>query len=261
MKPGGLKSRRQRRAGKNNDASETADATTRRRRSTTVRRHTRRTLGGRKPQRNPSCENTVEQKKLAVEAPLEVGDTQAMKNTIPQVMVSRLPNVYGKDPVPVSLEEIFNDQRDDETIKRIVEKIQITESPEEQSKVKKELPAYILAELKPIRDRSGKMSTGVSTRHFKSSRLLQFDIDKIDKSSVAGMLAKILEAIPEAFYAFISPSGRGVRFMVSLKDEITDPSIYSRLYKQKMVEYSEILGVELDSTSDATRKWYYTHVS
>ena len=164
---GGLKSRGQRRAAKNNDAGETVDTTIPRRRSSTVRRPTRMTVGGRKPQQNPP-ETEVVKSEIQITKVAPTGEhSQLIEEIAPDVLVTRLHNVYDTNPVSVPFKEILNDQAHNETIKQLVDEIQKAPTTAVRNKFKKKLPVYILAELEAKRDRNGKRITGVSQKFFK----------------------------------------------------------------------------------------------
>ncbi len=187
--------------------------------------------------------------------------TELIEKFIPDVKVSTLKNIYDKDPVQVSLKNVMYDHIHDETIKKQVTLITRTMNKDRRDALKKKLRMYITASLQTKKDKNGKQMKGVSQEHFGSSSIMEFDIDKLQNQQLIDVQECIWKNIPEAFCVFTSPSGRGLRFMIQLAEDITDASQYSRLYKMKVTEYSAILSVELDSTSDATRRWYYSHVS
>jgi len=185
--------------------------------------------------------------------------TDLIEKFIPDVKVSTLRNVYDKNPITVSLKKVMLDHLHDETIEKQITQVKRARSQDRKDELKKKLPCYIVAKLKTKIDKHGKKVKGVSREHFESSGIMQFDIDKLEKQQLPEVLERIWKKIPGAFCAFISPSGNGLRFMIQLAEDITDASQYSRIYKMKVTEFSEVLSVELDSTSDATRKWYYSH--
>ncbi len=213
-----------------------------------------------KPTRHGSSNERVRRKRPGsrenIKMPPEV------ERLLPDIHVSKLNSVFDKIPITVPFKDVIRDHYENRIIADLVSKLRSTDDPDEFSRLKKRLPAYILAIFKTKKDENGHDIIGVSKEFFESATLLQFDIDKLGEAQkVIDVQAMIWSKIPEACCIFVSPSGLGVRFIIQLNGAITDPYQYSKLYKQKVTEYSKILGVELDSTSDATRKWYYSHAS
>ena len=149
-------------------------------------------------------------------------------------------------------------------IARLIQKIQEEKDDDKRSALKKKLPVYILATFKTVEEEIDgimKKTEGVSSKHFQSSQLMQFDIDDLESEQIPTVMDDIEKKITESFISMISPSGHGVRFIIMLSEPITLVSLYKKTYDHLKSQYEAILNVTLDTTSDPVRKWYYTHVS
>ncbi len=119
---------------------------------------------------------------------------------------------------------------------------------EETAKLKKDLLGFTV---------SGEFSGGRRMEFLKEyNPLVVLDIDKLEKAVLVDVVAKI-KKIEFTKVAFISPSGRGVKIIVSVDSEVQDHRL---AYKQVADFYEEVLGVEIDrSGKDVTRLCFMSY--
>ncbi len=191
-------------------------------------------------------------------------ELEQVEKYLPDIFVTKLKNIYDKKPIQVPFKEIITEHYMNTDVARLVQKIQAEDDDEKRSALKKKSLAYILATFKTVEEEIDgimKKTEGVSSKHFQSSQLLQFDIDDLELEQIPTVMGDIKKKIPESFISMISPSGHGVRFIIMLREPITLVSLYKKTYDHFKSQYEAILNVTLDTTSDPVRKWYYTHVS
>lgn len=93
--------------------------------------------------------------------------------------------------------------------------------------------------------------------NLKSSSFFLFDYDHLD-----GRLDEMkshFRADEHVFAFFVSPRGNGLKVIYRLENEITDPVIFSQLYKHYANEFKIDLGTNPDKTSDPSRPCYFSY--
>jgi hypothetical protein len=96
-----------------------------------------------------------------------------------------------------------------------------------------------------------------SNNNFLSTQFLVFDADHV--SDLAGLRRRV-EAEPEVFMVFTTPSGNGLKIVVRLETPVTDSSVYRNLYDSKRAEYETLFGVVLDGkVNDPARATFLSH--
>ena len=92
---------------------------------------------------------------------------------------------------------------------------------------------------------------------FQSTQFLVFDADHVP--DLAALRQKV-EADPDVFMAFTSPSGNGLKIVVQLDTAVTDQSTYKELYAAKVEEYERRFNVLLDGrVNDPARATFLSH--
>jgi phage/plasmid-associated DNA primase len=97
-----------------------------------------------------------------------------------------------------------------------------------------------------------------AVKSFQRSPIFLFDLDGISQDSLPSLRDQILK-LPGLLLLFASPTATGLKFAILLDREITDHTEFSRVYKQYTKNLNDILGVTLDTTSDAARACYFSY--
>lgn len=85
------------------------------------------------------------------------------------------------------------------------------------------------------------------------------DIDNLAQHE-AQELKNTLHENPEIRLAFVSPSGRGLKVMISLDREVTDPCHYKTVFQRCAKKFAEEYDVKVDTTgSDCSRACFLSH--
>ncbi|PWJ57299.1 VirE-like protein [Dyadobacter jejuensis] len=95
---------------------------------------------------------------------------------------------------------------------------------------------------------------------FLSAHYFILDIDHIEL--IDGQIPDQIVANPVVAMAFVSPSGEGIKVFCQLETPITDPSLFSALYKQFASEFADKVGLtgSLDlRTHDASRACFLAY--
>jgi hypothetical protein len=116
-------------------------------------------------------------------------------------------------------------------------------APDERPALKEALPYITMAVFK------GDVRKNVN---LESIQYLLLDVDKLGHDKAAE-LKELLKQDQEVFLVCLSPSASGLKVAYRLRDCISDPALYSTVYKQFSKQFSDRYAVELDHTSDAAR--------
>jgi hypothetical protein len=87
---------------------------------------------------------------------------------------------------------------------------------------------------------------------------LLFDVDNLKSEEVLLIKAE-LKSIPEIFCIFVSPRGRGLKFICEIDNSIRSSLEYEPLYKHYAELFGAIIGHNLDHTIDAQRPCFMSY--
>jgi len=156
--------------------------------------------------------------------------------------------------VEISEKEIIEKIRSDFGIKGKVEKIrkEILKNGKSDvsNKLKKELPAFIIA---------GSFSDGGRSKNNLLSYYgwMIFDIDNIKSDEEYQKIFNKLIKYPFVRTVFRSPSGNGMKIIVATDNK--DSGKHTELYKKLMKHLESVLNVKFDSTCDVNRLCFYSY--
>jgi len=143
-----------------------------------------------------------------------------------------------------SLESLLKWQAFSEKQEQKIEDLQKETDPDKRKLIKNQLPYIVGSVFSPEKRKA---------KNLKNSNLMIFDVDKIDNVEE---LFNTLKREPFICFIFRSPSGNGIKFGVKLKQNITDPDLFSKVYKYASKKLSKFYDIELDKTSDCSRACY-----
>jgi len=146
-----------------------------------------------------------------------------------------------------SLEDLLKWQALSEKQESKIEDLQNETDPDKRKLIKNQLPYIVGSVFQPEVRKAGNL---------KKSNLMIFDVDKIVNVEE---LFGTLKSEPFVCFIFRSPSGNGIKFGVKLKNNITDPELFSNVYKYASKKLSNFYNIELDKTSDCSRACYLGH--
>ena len=150
------------------------------------------------------------------------------------------------NPVEISLSEIIRLIKEDKDIKATCQKVRMASNDEMRRKSKFQLPAFVM----------GEFNERITNKDFIRAKYLLFDIDHIDQVQIIRAKAELKKF---ALFSFVSPSGKGLKFICPLKDYLTKDN-YKGNYAHYANFFSDYLGLELDKqTKDPARKCYFAH--
>ena len=120
-----------------------------------------------------------------------------------------IPSIYDVGNYePITIPEIVRKINKENLL--LVQRIRGTENKRERNAEKLKLPAFVLGEF-----RGGR----ITRENFISTRYLIFDIDDIGKSETDAAISTYREV---ALFTFRSPSGKGLKFVIEMKEDVTD---------------------------------------
>jgi VirE N-terminal domain len=157
-------------------------------------------------------------------------------------------SITNSNVTPVSLNDIIVAIKWDADLKNTISKIRATDDINHRQQLKRQLPYLSFCSFKDnLR----------SNNNFLSTQFLVFDADHV--VDLTGLRQRV-EADPEVFMAFKSPSGDGLKFVVRLDTPVTDQSTYRKMYAAKVEEYGIRFGGVLDgTTNDPARATFLSH--
>ncbi len=147
-----------------------------------------------------------------------------------------------------TLLEIINEISGDPVLKKKTEALRtclLSGDETEKNRIKKELPFFTPSSLVE-KNRAGLIS----------SQLLILDFDHVDVEVIKSRINKIKSLV----FSFRSPSGDGLKAVFLLSRSITDPDIYTFVYKRYAKNIGEIVEASPDpSTCDCCRGCLMPH--
>jgi len=143
----------------------------------------------------------------------------------------------------------------DVKLKRFTLQIRKCDSKEERNKIKKQLYSVISSNTEGgMRDSS----------KFNRSNLIIFDVDKLSSTKLK-QLKTTLKKDKRVALLYISPSGKGLRFIYHLSELVTDYMIYSTLYNKirsnLISKYTLLTEQNLDHTCSAVNAFFLSYDS
>lgn len=156
-------------------------------------------------------------------------------------------NTYSGPASTISVDEILNDIKGGKFKDEILALRQISpiSDPEKFSVLKRRLPAISF---------SGTFKEKRKADHLLDySGFIVFDIDKISQDSIQDILSR-LKQVPYTYACWISPSGKGIKFLVRTEASLEEHKIFFYILSHF---YSELLSIEIDNSgSDVSRLCY-----
>lgn len=148
-----------------------------------------------------------------------------------------------------NLTDIINDIRTDSTLKQAVDEIRDTSEDSSRKELKKNnLPIAVFGLFKDNKR---------SNANFISSQFIVLDYDHLG-DKINDYKTKLKQE-DSTFMLFTSPSGDGLKVVYRLDEPISDPDLFSNVYKHYVKEFGINLGAEADDTSDAARACFLSH--
>lgn len=153
----------------------------------------------------------------------------------------------------IELDEVISMIQEDEDLKNDIEEIRsmMKTNPDCANKLKNYLPWFSVCRFNGKRDGN----------NFSSTNLMLFDIDDIDENEdvVTDKIIE-LEGWEHCFIIFRSPSGRGIKLIVKLDEEITSADDYKSIYIAILSIIEEKFQITLDrSTCDPARACFFSY--
>ena len=171
-----------------------------------------------------------------------------MNSNFNYITVSYGHSLTNSNVTTVALNDIIVAIKWDIDLEKTVSKIRAISDLSQRQQLKRQLPYISFCSFKDnLR----------TNNNFLSTEFLVFDADHVP--DLADLRQRV-EADPEIFMAFTSPSGDGLKFVVRLDSAVTDQAAYRELYAAKVAEYGTRFGVVLDGrVNDPARATFLSH--